>query len=76
MARISLILNSENPTEITKEYTAEQIEEYNKITAENNALKEKLLADKEAKENLKASAKAKLVSGDPLTEQEAAIIVP
>ena len=33
------------------------------------------LADKEAKENLKASAKAKLIAGEPLTEAEANTIV-
>ena len=32
-------------------------------------------ADKEAKDNLKASAKAKLVAGEPLTEEEADTLV-
>ena len=75
MTKISLILNPENPTGITQEYTAEQIEEYNTLTAENNAKNETLLADKEAKDNLKASAKAKLIAGEPLTEEEAETIV-
>tara|TARA_R100000657_G_C4616389_1_gene67881 strand:+ start:318 stop:548 length:231 start_codon:yes stop_codon:yes gene_type:complete len=75
MSKISLIINSENPTEITKEYTAEQMEEYNRITAENDARKETFLAEKEAEDNLKASAKAKLVAGEPLTEAEADTIV-
>ena len=33
------------------------------------------LAEKEAKDNLKASAKAKLIAGEPLTEDEANTIV-
>ena len=32
-------------------------------------------ADKQAKENLKASAKAKLIAGEKLTEEEANILV-
>ena len=32
-------------------------------------------ADKQAKANLKASAKAKLIAGEPLTEEEADTIV-
>ena len=36
----------------------------------------KAIADKEAKDNLKASAKSKLIAGEPLTEEEAATIVP
>ena len=34
-----------------------------------------MIADKEAKDNLKASAKAKLVAGEKLTEEEADTIV-
>jgi len=75
MTKISLILNPENPTGITQEYTAEQVEEYNTITAENNTLKETLVAEKEAKEANKASAKAKLIAGEALTEDEANTIV-
>jgi hypothetical protein len=56
------------------------------LTAEEEAIKnaqEKATADREAieeeertaKENLKASAKAKLIAGQPLTEEEANTIV-
>ena len=38
-------------------------------------IKKKELADKEAKEDLKASAKAKLVAGEALTQEEADTIV-
>jgi len=75
MTKISLILNPENPNGITQEYTAEQVEEYNRLTAENDAGKETFLAEKEAKDNLKASAKAKLIAGEALTEDEADTIV-
>ena len=34
-----------------------------------------LVADREAKANLKASAKAKLVAGEPLTEDEANVMI-
>ena len=37
--------------------------------------KTKADADKEVKETLKASAKAKLIAGEPLTEEEADTIV-
>ena len=43
----------------------------NKITEMDTARK----ADKQAKEDLKASAKAKLIAGEPLTEAEADTIV-
>jgi len=56
------------------------------LTAEEEAIKnaqEKATADREAieeekritRENLKASAKAKLIAGQPLTEEEANTIV-
>ena len=75
MTKKSLILNPENPTGILKEYTAEQIEEYNTLTAENDKKYIALLADKEANDALKASAKAKLIAGEALTEDEANTIV-
>ena len=34
-----------------------------------------MIADKEAKDNLKASAKAKLIAGEKLTEEEANVLV-
>ena len=49
---------------------AKEAEEQNAIAA-----KEAEEADKTAKENLKASAKAKLIAGQPLTEEEADTIV-
>ena len=51
------------------------------LTENNNRIKllkdekTKADADKEVKETLKASAKAKLIAGEPLTEEEADTIV-
>ena len=57
--------------EATAEYVAQNEQEVqwyqNKIAEEQ--------ADREAKDNLKASAKAKLIAGEPLTEEEANTIV-
>ena len=61
------------------EMTAEEVSELQtyqeQLTAKETERKEKELADKEAKDNLKASAKAKLVAGEKLTEEEADTIV-
>ena len=55
--------------------TAEEISTIQ--TEEQNAIaeKEKEKTAKAEKENLKASAKAKLIAGEPLTEEEANTIV-
>ena len=55
--------------------TAEEITEAEnrKQSFENQKAQDQ--ADKEAKDNLKASAKAKLVAGEKLTEEEANILV-
>jgi len=53
-----------------EEETQRQTEEQNAIAA-----KEEEEAAKTARENLKASAKAKLIAGEPLTEEEANTIV-
>ena len=54
------------PEEISQREKENQ--EYSEVIAKNRA-------DREDKENLKASAKAKLVAGEPLTEEEANTIV-
>ena len=70
-----LIINKENPNGILVETTAEEVAqaETDKANAETEQATE--LADKEAKDNLKASAKAKLIAGEALTEDEANTIV-
>ena len=70
-----LIINNENPNGILVETTAEEITqaETDKTNAETEQATE--LADKEATDTLKASAKAKLIAGEPLTEAEADTLV-
>jgi len=77
-----LIFNPENPDGILVDYTAEEeaqrqtdiADEEAEITAQAEA-KAQAQADKEASDALKASAKEKLIAGEPLTEEEADTIV-
>ena len=70
-----LLVNTENPTGIVVDMSAEEIaqretditEMETQKTAEENA--------KTSNETLKASAKAKLIAGEALTEDEANTIV-
>ena len=55
--------------------TAEEIAEAEKREQDKVAINEQRAKDKQAKEDLKASAKAKLVAGEPLTEAEADTLV-
>ena len=55
--------------------TAEEISEKEKLDAETKTMLENEQAEYEAKQNLKASAKAKLVAGEPLTEAEADTLI-
>jgi len=70
-----LLVNSENPNGIEIELTAEEetqrqaslVKCQEDLAEENN--------EKQAKADLKASAKAKLIAGEKLTEEEANILV-
>ena len=55
--------------------TAEEIAEFEQTQISAKAADEAFANEMIAKENLKASAKAKLVAGEPLTEDEANTIV-
>ena len=76
------VVNSENPNGILVDYTAEEeaqkeidiTNEEARATAQAEA-EAQATADKEAKDTLKASAKAKLIAGEPLTQEEADTIV-
>jgi len=57
------------------EFSADEIAEYEKMSKEIAANKAKADADAEALAELKASVKAKLIAGTPLTAEEAAVIV-
>jgi len=54
---------------------AEEIADLEKRRQDAETERTNYLADKEAKDNLKASAKAKLIAGEALTEDEANTIV-
>ena len=71
----NFIVSPENPNGTLVDFTAEEI-------AENDALQQTLDSEQAAREteaqakaDLKASAKAKLMSGEALTEEEANTIV-
>ena len=51
--------------------TAEEIADIENIRAEDKIQRDAEQADYETKQNLKASAKAKLMAGEPMTEEEA-----
>ena len=70
-----LEINNENPNGVVRDMTPEELAQAE--TDKQNAITED--AEKETAktnlENLKASAKAKLIAGEPLTEDEANTIV-
>ncbi|WP_075501324.1 hypothetical protein [Candidatus Pelagibacter communis] len=59
----------------TRDMTAEELAQRETDTANRQAKLDAEQADKEAKDTLKASAKAKLVAGEALTQEEADTIV-
>ena len=69
------LYNPENPNGIEVEFTAEEVAqaEAHKLEVEEQDAKEE--AERQARKDLKASAKAKLIAGEALTEEEANIIV-
>ena len=69
------IFNPENPNGILVDMSAEEISQRETDFAEQQARATAQAEAKEAKDNLKASAKAKLMSGEALTEDEANTIV-
>ena len=54
-----------------REMTSEEISAKEIADASDKEANDKAEADKQAKEDLKASAKAKLMAGEPMTEEEA-----
>ena len=59
----------------TRDMTSDEEAQLKKDREKAEDERTKAIADKEAKDNLKASAKAKLVAGEPLTEAEADTLV-
>ena len=75
MAYKNLIVSPEFPNGKEVDYTQAQIDECKSEKTKVEAKWEQEKADAIEKENLKASAKAKLVAGEALTEDEANTIV-
>ena len=72
---MKIIANKENPNGIEMENTAEELAQQETDKANYAERKEANRVAKENNANLKASAKAKLVAGEPLTEAEADTLV-
>jgi hypothetical protein len=60
---------------VVMDMTAEEIAEVEKNSEKDQAMREQFQANRKAHEDLKASAKAKLIAGEKLTEEEANILV-
>ena len=69
------LVNTENPNGIVVDMTAEEIafREADVAQSETDRVAEENA--KQAKEDLKASAKAKLMAGEALTEEEANVMI-
>ncbi len=70
-----LIINPENPNGVLVDMTPEEISQAEKDVAKEQAEITAQANKKQEQADLKASAKAKLVAGEPLTEAEADTIV-
>lgn len=70
-----LELNCETGVETIIELTDAEIADLEKARAEADALRAAEAAKAEAIAALKESAKAKLIAGEPLTEEEASVLV-
>ena len=69
------IVTPDNPNGIIEDMTAEEVSELETLKANNDAEETAQAEAKEAKDNLKASAKAKLMAGEALTEDEANVMI-
>ncbi|QPZ53412.1 hypothetical protein HTVC028P_gp30 [Pelagibacter phage HTVC028P] len=63
----NIVAKDENDNEVSLDMSA--------VNTKTTELENQAEADKQAKEDLKASAKAKLIAGEALTEEEADTIV-
>jgi hypothetical protein len=70
-----LICTPENPEGVLVDMTAEEISAAEASYQAGEDEKTQKAADAQAKEDLKASAKAKLMAGEALTQEEADTIV-
>ena len=65
----------ENPNGVLRDYTPEEIAQRDKDIEQSDIDKAAIQEKIKAHEDLKASAKAKLIAGEKLTEEEANILV-
>jgi hypothetical protein len=72
---MKVVANKENPNGIEMENTAEELAQQEIDKTKHAEIKEANRIAKENNENLKASAKAKLIAGEPLTEEEANLML-
>ena len=70
-----ILVNKENPNGIEVDLTAEELAQRETDNTNFETEKAQITADIQAKENLKASAKTKLMAGEPLTEEEANLML-
>ena len=70
-----IIFNPENPNGLEVELTAEEISQRETEIANSATERTEKENALQAKEDLKASAKAKLIAGEALTEEEANVLV-
>ena len=70
-----IVISKPNGEEEVREMTSEEQAQWDKDTADSITEREAEETAKTEKENLKASAKAKLVAGEALTQEEADTIV-
>ena len=66
-----IIFTPQNPEGVIEDLTSEEIAQ---METDKNTV-DTIKAEEQAKADLKASAKAKLIAGEPLTEEEANTIV-
>lgn len=67
--------NNENPNGVLVDYTAEETSNNETAKLDLEQRKQQEQDAKTANENLKASAKAKLIAGEALTEEEANVMI-
>ena len=68
-------VSPENPEGITRDMTPEEQASYDADVARLAKIEADRKTEKQEQEDLKASAKAKLVAGEKLTEKEANVLV-
>lgn len=68
-------INCETGESIERDMTDKELSDHDALIANVAAAEAERLAAEEALAALKASARAKLIAGEPLTEEEAATIV-